>query len=149
MVCVLPPRKLPSAKAVVTRIWLFVAAAAVASACGGSLRSPRADTCRVIGFVDDHTFRVEADGRAPSDHMPEGERRRVARDGAVDAARKKTLEIFSAGMIKGGDDRGISPERIVSVVERGEVVSERCDKGGRCRVLFEVRAKNLKQVTGY
>ncbi len=149
MFFVLPARRNPCSRSVLKRISLCVAAAVVVSACGGGARPSRPDTCRVIGFIDDNTFRIEAEGRAPTGHLPPDERKRIARESAVDTARRKALEIFSAGMIQGRDDRGVSPERILVIVGRGEVVNERCDEGGRCSVLLEVRAKNLKQMTGY
>ncbi len=144
-----PARRRPFNRSGMKRLSLCAAAAVLVLACGGSARALRPDTCRVIGFIDDNTFRIEADGRAPAGHFSPDERRRIARESAANAARRKALEIFSAGMIQGRDDRGVSAERIVTIVGRGEVVSEQCDDGGRCSVLLEVRAKNLKLMTGY
>ncbi len=129
-------------------VWALMALIVLAS-CAQRREEQAPAPVNVIGFCGPDAFRVEASADL-SGKTASGEREEDAVRRATALARQKALEVFSAGMVSGrGDMAALAPGRVLDLVDRGEVIGRRCGTDGRCTVLFEVRAKNLKQSLGY
>lgn len=133
-------------------VWALMALIVLASCArqrGEQAPAPVPSPVNVIGFCGPDAFRVEASADL-SGNTASGGREEDAVRRATALARQKALEVFSAGMVSGrGDMASLPPGRVLELVDRGEVIGRRCGADGRCTVLFEVRAKNLKQSLGY
>ena len=134
---------------IVCALMALIVFASCAQRRGEQAPAPVPVPVNVIGFCGPDAFRVEASAGL-SGKVVSGDREEEAVRRATALARQKALEVFSAGMVSGrGDMSALAPGRVLELVERGEVIGRRCGADGRCTVLFEVRAKNLKQSLGY
>jgi hypothetical protein len=74
-------------------------------------------------------------------------RKREARAQAVAAAKQFLVEIYSGSTISEGSGyQPSSAQRFIGIVDNGSVISESYDGEGRCMVLYEIRARDLRNM---
>lgn len=114
--------------------------------CAGEQRTAVPAPGRVVGFVGNDVLRVESNGMHSGSGTEEA-RKREARAQAVAAAKQFLVEIYSGSTISEGSGyQPSSAQRFIRIVGNGSVISESYDGEGRCMVLYEIRARDLRNM---
>jgi hypothetical protein len=114
--------------------------------CAGEQRTAAPPPGRVIGFTGNDVLRVESSGTHSGSGTEEA-RKREARAHAVAAAKQYLVEIYSGSTISVGSGyQPSSAQWFIRIVENGSVISESFDGEGRCTVVYEIRARDLRDM---
>lgn len=102
-------------------------------------------------WVDNNTFQLAASGVANSKLKNKVQRRESAKRAAILNAQYQILEKFKGSKIEGAagmsdfESTGIAiAQEINGVVKGGSVKSATFDEEDNCEIIYEVKAKNLK-----
>ncbi len=109
-------------------------------------------------WLDNDTFRVAAEGPAPRAIKKVSERRKSAVRSATRHAQYKVLnsfkEISNKSVLKKNRsrfERKKLEKTVIKIIKNGYIVkgSVVYDKNDRCKIIYEVKAKGLKQILDY
>ena len=105
---------------------------------------------RTQGWIDENTFRIAARGAYPKDEENEIVKQEMAKRAAIINAQFQVLEKFTGSKIEGASGMknfritGIAvSQEVAGVIKGGSVYKETYNNYG-CEVIFEVKAKGLK-----
>lgn len=102
------------------------------------------------GWVDDHTFIMNAIGKPVRKYTGLKERQDSARRAAVINVHFKILKKFKKMSEKSHAEtpgaRNAQAAKISSIIKNGKIVTEHFDKNDNCEIMYRIRHKNLKKI---
>src|SRR4030042_1927825 len=122
--------------------------------CSGWMRGGAADgeTMSTVGWIDDDTYRISAEGDPGQSLEDIGERKERAKRAAVMNAQYYITEKFKNSKIDGRSGMenfemtGLTVAReLKAIIKRGSVYKVNWDDAQNCEIIYEVKAKDLKK----
>jgi len=105
-----------------------------------------------MGWIDENTYRVEAEGDVNSKLTNKVQRRESSKIAAILNAQYQVLEKFKGSLIERAADMSdfestgsAIAQEVLEYIKNGSVVSATWDEEDNCEIIYEVKAQGLKK----